>query len=308
MQLNQYFTHYTVPGKKNKIHIVMEHYSSEHQKVIGVISGVESVCVVNSGYGMNGDIRKYVEDILGTDKLIECTALTGQPADTGALKVFDGAYISDGEKKVYETAGTDDARRKAEFKELALNNPETVACGDALFMDNKGITFKPAGTGLSDKAPERGPHMFDKEGDGYLFHLGGTVVQMAELPAQSDSQLAALCPTCCIHFMGNGLGAVTHLENRDREGLVKYAECLQKIYDITTVPSMFAEGLGATPPLFYTASSPVPLGADAVLAIITAVKEVVEGHTAYDAPAGGKESCRMHFSGNYGIVYDRDKL
>ena len=55
MQLNQYFTHYTVPGKKNKIHIVMEHYSSEHQKVIGVISGVESVCVVNSGYGMNGE-------------------------------------------------------------------------------------------------------------------------------------------------------------------------------------------------------------------------------------------------------------
>lgn len=308
MQLNQYYTHYTVPGKKNKVHIVLEHYSASNQKVIGVLSGVESVCVINSGYGMTGDIRKYVEDIVGTDKTIECTALTGQPSDTGALKVFDVAYISDGEKKVYETMGTDDARRKAEFAELAENDPETVAVGEALFMDNKGMTFKPAGNGLSDERPKIGPHMFDDQGDGYLFHLGGTVVQMADLPAQSDSQLVALCPTCCVHFMGDALDVVTDLSSRDRAGLIRYAECLEKIYKVTTKASVFAEGLGATPPAFYTSSSPVPLGADAVEAVLQAVREVAEGKTAFDAAAGSREGCRMHFAGNYGIIYDPEKL
>ena len=286
----------------------MEHYSSAHQKVIGVISGVESVCVINSGYGMNGDIRKYVEDILGTDKTIECAALTGKAADTGAMRVFDVAYLTDGEKKVYETEGTDDEKRKAEFAALALGNEETIAYGNALFMDNKGIEFKPAGDGVTNERPKPGPHMFDRNGDGYLFHLGGTVVQMADLPAQSDSQLAALCPTCCIHFMGDGLDTITHLESRDKNGLIRYADCLQRIYDVTTEKSIFAEGLGSTPPMFYTNSSPVPIGADGVSAIIQATREVVEGKTAYDAPAGGEGGYRMHFVGNYGIVYDPEKL
>ena len=308
MKRNQYFTHQTIPDKKNKIHIVVEHYSAEHQKIIGVITGVESVCVINAGLGMTGDIRKYVEDILGTDKTIECVSLTGQPSDTGALAPYDVAYISDGEKKVYDEVGTNDDLRRAQFAQLALGNKETIAYGEKLFLSNKGISFKPAGDGISQGKQEVGPHMFDKQGDGYMFHLGGTVVELASLPAQSDDQLVALGATCCIHFMGKALEPVTRLESRDRAGLEKYAECLQRVYDYTTKPSAFSEGMGFTAPVYYGDSSVVPMTAEGAGAILYAVREVLDGKTDYDIPADTEGNLRVHFNGNYGIVYDPAKL
>ena len=111
MNVNRYFTHYEYPGKGGKIYIVVEHYSSGKQKTIGVVTGLESVCVINAGMGMSGDLRKYVEDMLGTDKTVECVALTGRPEDTGSLALFDKAYLEPREMDTWREHGRSEAER-----------------------------------------------------------------------------------------------------------------------------------------------------------------------------------------------------
>ena len=150
--------------------------------------------------------------------------------------------------------------------------------------------------------------MYDNSGDGYMFHLGGTVVEMAELPAQSDGQLAAVSPTCCITFTGDALEPITHLESRDRAGLQRYADCLKQIIDYVNAPTRYAEGLGRTPHIFYCSSSSVPMRMQDAEAVLQACREVLAGETGSDIPAGSVPTQRMHLVNNCGIVYDTAKL
>lgn len=308
MNVNQYFSYSVVPEKKNKVYVVVEHYSAEHQKTIGVITGGESVCVVNSGMGMNGDLRKFIEDMLGTDKTIECISLTGQPGDVGASALFDAAYLTEQQRAVYLEQGCNEAERKRLFAGLSCNNAESLTYGDVLMLDNRNIQFKEAGDGISTEPVEIGPHMFDKSGDGYAFHLGGTVVQMAELPAQYEGQLVAVSPTCCITFAGDAIDSVTHLENLNRAGLKRYADCLERVIAYSLADTNFSEGMAKTPPAFYCSRTSVPMGVDVPQDILAACREVLDGKTKHDAPAGGKDSWRMHYVNNNCIVYDAEKI
>lgn len=304
MYVNQYYTHEKIPDKGDKVYILVEHYAAGQQKTIGVCTGVESVCVINSGMGMTGDIRKYIEDMLGTDKTIECISLTGQPDNVGASALFDVVYITPEEEQVYAAEGCNDTARRAMFESLAGSSAETMAYAEKLMIGNKGLTFKTGGDGIKRGKPEVGPHMFDAYGDGYMFHLGGTVVEMASLPAQSEGQLIAICPTCCISFVGRAIEPVTQLDTLDRAGLQKYADMLERVLDYTTAPTPYSEGLGMTPHVYYYDASSIPMSVANVKNVLAACREVLSGKTRHDIPAGGKSSLRMHFVENNGIIYD----
>lgn len=304
MYVNQYYTHKKIPDKGDKVYILVEHYAAGKQKTIGVCTGVESVCVINSGMGMTGDIRKYIEDMLGTDKTIECISLTGKPDNVGASALFDVAYITPEEKVVYDCEGSNDNSRSTLFEQLAGSSAETMAYAEKLKIDNKGLTFKTAGDGIKRDKPEVGPNMFDAYGDGYMFHLGGTVVEMASLPAQSEGQLIAICPTCCISFVGEAIEPVTRLTTLNKAGLQKYAEMLERVLEYTTAPTPYSEGLGMTPHVYYYDACSIPMAVEDVENVLAACKEVLAGNTKHDMPAGGKDTHRMHFVQNNGIIYD----
>ncbi|MGM9521165.1 MAG: hypothetical protein ACI3VB_01640 [Oscillospiraceae bacterium] len=310
MQVNQYFSHEKIPDKGDKIYIVVEHYAAGRQKTIGVVTGVESVCVINAGMGMTGDLRKYVEDMLGTDKTIECVSLTGKPEDVGASAAFDVAYLEDRQRWVYQEHGCKVEERRALFAGLCRHNEETMAYGEALMLDNRDIAFKKAGDGIGvdRRSLPVGPHMFDSFGDGFMFHLGGTVVELAELPAQSEGQLIAISPTCCISFVGDAIEPVTDLSALDRAGLEKYAGCLARIIDYATADTPYSEGLGRTPHVFYYSASSIPMTVPMVENVLAACRQVLEGKTAGDMPAGTGDTCRIHFVENNGVIYDAARL
>ena len=306
--MNKYFTHYEIPGKLGKIFVVVEHYSENNQKVIGVATGVESVIVINSGMGMTGDVRKYVEDILGTDKTIECVALTGQTDNVGALSAFDFCYLEPSEQETYCRVGSDPKTRRNLLKQLCEGNAETIAYGEHLTMDNRGIRFLPAGHGIDMGNLEVSEHMFDQNGDGFMYHLGGTVVEMASLPAQSKGQLVAISPTCCVSFVGTAIEPITRLDTLDRTGLEAYTAALEKFFKYSIADTPFSEGLGRTPHIYFTDHSAIPMQVKDVQNILDACREVLAGKTEGDMPAGQGALRRIHFVENNGIVYDANRI
>jgi hypothetical protein len=137
-----------------------------------------------------------------------------------------------------------------------------------------------------------------------MFHLGGTVVEMAALPAQSEGQLIAVCPTCCVSFVGDAIEPITRLEALDRNELEKYAECLARIIAYTTAVTPYSEGLGQTPHVYYRNRCSAPMPVEVADNVLAACRQVLLGDTRRDMPAGGGETHRVHFVKNNGVVYD----
>jgi glyoxylase-like metal-dependent hydrolase (beta-lactamase superfamily II) len=52
--------------------VFSEGYSQEFRFMIGVVVGDEKVLVIDAGMGMTGDLRRYIESVIGSDKPIIC--------------------------------------------------------------------------------------------------------------------------------------------------------------------------------------------------------------------------------------------
>ncbi len=267
-----------------RVYVVTEGYSMVHKFTIGVIIGDEKILVVDSGLGMAGDLRTYIEGFAGTDKPMICVCTHGSIDHAGAACLFDEAYVSSRDTHMLASA-FDRERRLRDLNAFSLFNEEVVEYGRTHMIDNTKSVFKDV-----------------DEGD--VFDLGGITVQPIRAPGHSKGHMAYYIPQEKILFGGDGINVDTHIKNLDRQGLLDYSKMLRRVLSITGEDIRIFAGHLNRP---HKANVPRNLAA--------ACEEVANGQTAGDPPGetiflekAGNPAVRMHYHGNSCIIYNSDLM
>lgn len=266
------------------IYVVTENYSMVHRFTIGVIIGRDKVLVVDSGLGMDGDLRSYIESFAGMDKPMICACTHGAIDHAGAACLFDEAFLNSRDKGMLPSAFNRD-RRLSDLDAFSLHNKEVVEYCREHMVDNTRSVFT-------------------EIDEGYVFDLGGVTVRAIATPGHSKGHLAYYCPEEKIAFCGDAINADTHIKKLDAEGLREYSRMLKRFIAIVGEDTrLFAGHLNRAHSVQVARN------------LAAACEEVAEGKT-YGDPQGetifeekmGNRSVRMHYHGNSCIIYDSSLL
>lgn len=142
-------------------YLVTEDYAGRHSCNAGVIVGAERILVVDTGFGMGGSIRKYIESFAGTGLPMFCMCTHGDMDCVGGIRQFDEAYLNERDRAMTASFRMED--RLAELERIAAGDGDLAAFGRVMAADNS-------------KMPLRNMRQRDHH------HLGGVHVEVFELP------------------------------------------------------------------------------------------------------------------------------
>ena len=266
-------------------YVVTENYLPGHRCTIGVIVGAERVLVIDTGLGLAGDLRRYVESFVGTSKPIFCVCTHGHTDCIGSAARFDEAYLHHGD------VGPIDPEFSIEQMRGWTNNaPEIEEHGRLLMSDNSKAEFKDL-----------------HEGD--HFHLGGVHVGIMCIPGHTPGSIAVRVTREGVQtfsFVGDAFCAeMNHLTRMTRENLLDYRDRLKS----------FVSCLNNDEPCF-SGHSAVPIAREVGNDVAQACAEVAQGAIQHDAPfsfgqkgtSGKVPDLRVHLTNNSYIVYNADLL
>lgn len=267
-----------------RVYVVTEGYSMVHRFTIGVVIGDEKILVIDSGLGMDADLRAYIESFAGASKPMICVCTHGAIDHAGAACLFDEAYFN--ERDIPMLAGAfDQGRRMRDLAAFSLFNEEVIEYGRAHKLDNTKTVLKNI-----------------DEGD--VIDLGGICVEPISTPGHSKGHLSYYIPQEKIVFGGDGINIDTHIKSLDRAGLLAYRDMLYRFLFFTGEDVRIYAGHLNRPH-----KSNVPRN------LALACEEVANGMTAGDPPGetiflekAGNPAMRMHYHGNSCIIYNADLL
>ena len=267
------------------IYVVTENYSMVHRFTIGVIVGEDAVAVIDSGLGMTGDLRTFIESVAGTKTPMICLCTHGAIDHIGASKLFDKAYLNPLDLEMIPRAVLTE-RRLSDLNAFCLNNKEVMEYCREHMLINEDSRFQDV-----------------KEGD--AFDLGGgIVVEPIATPGHSKGHLAYLCRRDGIAFVGDAINADVHIKQLDRQGLYGYAGMLRRFLSIA------GEDI-----VMYAGHLNRAHRADVARNLAAACEEAADGKTWGDPPGetiftekSGNPDIRMHYHGNCCIIYNRSLL
>lgn len=141
-------------------YLVTETYAPDYSTNVGVIVGGERILVVDTGLGLGGNLRKYIESFAGTKLPIFCMCTHGDADCVGGVGLFDEAYLNGADAKQEGSF-----EKEARFKKLdsITKDENTRAFGRLMATDNSQVPLKPM--------RQRDHH-----------HLGGVHVEVFEIP------------------------------------------------------------------------------------------------------------------------------
>ncbi len=268
----------------DRIVVVTEGYSMVHRFTIGVVIGDKQVLVIDSGLGMTGDLRPYIESIVGRKKPLLCVCTHGNIDHIGAACTFDEAYLNHGDWDDVARA-LDRERRMRDLNSFSLFNKEVVEYGRVHMVDNSKTEFKDVVEGQN-------------------FDLGGVVVEPIDLYGHTWGHYGFYIRQENIAFGGDGINVDTHLKRLDRAGLFKYRDTLRRFLSIT-----------GDDVKIYAGHLNRPHKSNVAKNVALACEEVANGQTQGDPPAEtiflektGNPAMRMHYHGNSCIIYDASRL
>jgi hydroxyacylglutathione hydrolase len=278
-----YINFYAYEKITDRVYVVTENYSMVHRFTIGVIVGDKKVLVIDSGMGMDGDLRKYIESFAGSDKPMICACSHGAIDHAGAAILFDEAYLNSRDYDMLPKAFIL-ARRLSDLDAFSLHNKEVVEYCREHAIINKGTAFKDI-----------------DEGD--VLDLGGVKVEPIRTPGHSKGHLAYFCRQEKVVFCGDAINADTHIKGLNIQGLRDYSEMLKRFISIVGEDvRLFAGHLNRAQSI-QTAKN-----------LAAACEEVADSQTEGDPPGESifidqksPKSMRMHYHGNSCIVYNADQ-
>ena len=76
------------------MYLVTENYLPGHRCLIGVVEGSERILVIDAGLGLGGNLRKYIESIVGSEKPMICICTHGHTDCIGGVALFEAVYMN----------------------------------------------------------------------------------------------------------------------------------------------------------------------------------------------------------------------
>lgn len=266
----------------DRLFILTEGYSMVHRFTIGVVIGDEKVLVIDSGLGMHGELRKYIENLIGSDKPIICACTHGHLDHVGSACLFDEAYCSHLDLGPDKNDPFDPIRRYSDVVDFSLeSNIVAEYCKQHMIRDNR-VEFKDI-----------------KDGD--IFDLGGVKIEAIAVPGHSAGSMAFYNREENYCFTGDAINTDVHLKRLDREGFLKYKQVMEAF--ISRVDPKVT---------LYPAHLPLPMDINIAKNLVIACEELAEGKIETDPPAEGifharknDRNIRGHYVNNTCIVYNR---
>ncbi len=266
------------------VYIVTEGYSMVHRFTIGVVVGSNAVLVIDSGLGMDGNLRNYIEHMIGNNKPMYCVCSHGAIDHVGSACLFDKAYLNHRDYEMLASA-YDPERRLRDLGAFSLFNNEVIAFGKAHMVDPTNTRFED----LDEQC---------------VFDLGGVVVTPISTPGHSKGHHAFHVVQDDILFSGDGINKDTHLKKLDRQGFASYATMLERVLSLTGEHvSIYAGHLNRRQ------------NAATVHALIEGCRQLSNLQLHADPHAEtifkektGNLDIRVHYHQNCGIVYSRRLL
>ncbi len=269
----------------DRLFILTEGYSMVHRFTIGCVIGDEKVMVIDSGLGMHGELRRYIEGLVGTDKPIICVCTHGHLDHVGSACLFDEAYCSLKDFGPGKMDPFDPIRRYCDVVDFSLeSNLVSNYCKEHMIKDNR-VEFRDI-----------------KDGD--IFDLGGVKIEAIAVPGHSEGSMAFYNREENYCFTGDAINTDVHLKRLTTEGFRAYKKVMENF--ISRVDP------GVT---LYPAHLPMPMTIDVAKNLVKVCDDLIAGDVDHDPPAEGifhsrknDRNIRGHYVNNTCIVYNRSLL
>lgn len=276
------FLFYSYEKISSHVYVLAENNARDNELTLGLIVGDEKALLVDTGMGMNGQLRGYVESIIGNKPLI-VTSTHGNIDHLGGSIMFGQRFLNIRDHaEVGRATGT--PRRFIDMEKFCNGNEEALEYCRRHWIDNSMSTF-------------------DNIEAGETFDLGGVTVEVLYSAGHTPGHLSYFIPEEKICFVGDSLSYSVLLRRLTGEEHIKYADNMEK----------FHAYIGADTKL-YPGHSNRAHDASIITNIVAACREVAAGKLDQDPPAnilrpdkpGGLRN--SHYHGNCRIIYEQGNL
>jgi hydroxyacylglutathione hydrolase len=280
---SDYMNFYSHEKLSDRIYIFTEGYSSEFRFTLGVVVGDEKILVIDAGLGMGGDLRSYIEAVVGHDKPMICACTHGHVDHVGSAILFDEAYLNSRDYHLLPGFGLYAPTRFGDLTAFSCDSAEVLYYAIKHHVPNADTKFKDI-----------------DEGD--VLDLGGIKLEPIRVPGHSHGSLAYYCRQEGICFVGDAISLSASIKRLDNAGLFEYRDIINRFISIVGEDCKLYAGHNALPMTIQVARN-----------IAAACEEVALGKTYGDPPAEpifknqknfGDRQNRHHYVGNACIIYN----
>lgn len=176
--------HYTHKSVSSRSYVITEDYGANSRYTIGLFEGENSAAVIDSGWGLTGNLRKYIEENITAKPLI-CLLTHPHPDHVGASVQFERVYmnpIDEGISGHSRSLGKRLGDMKAKFG------------GTPLYEE------------MEAEATEFADFIYSPLVDGQSFDLGGIRVQALSVPGHTPGSMVFYCEEEKTAFVGDTIG------------------------------------------------------------------------------------------------------
>lgn len=156
---------------------------------MGFFVGTRQACIVDTGWGVTGNLRKYLSQL--TDLPIICLLTHPHPDHAGAAVQFDEIFMSPQDDSIVHWALTTE-KRLHDAGHRHENDPQLLAEMEREVTDCSSFTYHPMQ-------------------DGDRFDLGGLTVEAIAVPGHTPGSMVLYCPEDDILCTGDAVGPTVSL-------------------------------------------------------------------------------------------------
>lgn len=267
----------------NRVYVFTEGYCSEFRFTLGVVVGDEKVLVIDSGIGMAGGLRTYIEGVVGKEKPIICACTHGHVDHVGSAIEFDEAYLNERDYGALPGFGLYAPTRFGDLTAFSCDNPDVLYYATQHYVKNEKTEFK-------------------NVEDGDIFDLGGIQVQAIAVPGHSEGSMTYYIPEEKICFTGDAVNHQVHIKRKDEKGLLECREALLRFIEIVGEDCRLYSGHLLIP-------QPVSVAHNVAQAMLEVSEHKIHGDLPVEMifknqKNNGEHLNRAHYVGNCCLVYN----
>ena len=176
--------HYTHKSVSSHSYVITEDYGINSRYTIGLFEGENSAAVIDSGWGLTGNLRKYIEDNITAKPLI-CLLTHPHPDHVGASVQFERVFMNPVDEGISKHSCSLEKR-----------------LGDMKVKFGENQLYKE----MEAEATEFTDFIYSPLVNGQSFDLGGIRVQALSLPGHTPGSMVFYCEEEKTAFVGDTIG------------------------------------------------------------------------------------------------------